>query len=718
MIFIITLLLGAVVFPQGLHAEVILELNAATLPVGNVTEWKDEIREGKVVRSEAPLRVEKALGRAAVMFHGQEQLVADFRFPTGFEKRPFTIEAWALNPSVDKAEVILSLAPVLGGTGTEFSYSASPSAGAFRSGFKATAPFVRVPSPGVWHHFAWTYPGGGEGALRVYVDGELEVERALKFALPPQAKLHVGASGELEKNEPKKGFSGALSLVRIHDVALTQAEVRQSAELVSAFSPEPSVGSTTESLSVPLRWKHGTDRALTSVVFFSADRALVERGDSTIAQAVKGTSLNSVPLKVGTTYYWRVDDLDAKGQVISPGILWTFLADPGLAAAPQPRDQDSNVLPTLAAVHWRPGKYATQQRLFFGTDLDAVEHATKSVADFPAGTATFPLPEKLAPGTRYYWRIDSDNGTQPASRGQVWTFRTQDAPVHNDVTFFVSSDAHYGRENNAAINRRVIDEMNTLPGTTLPATVGGGMVHTPRGVVLNGDLLDEGFNKETAPALWLEFCQDYGLTGQDGRLCYPVYEGFGNHDGGPTKSFVRAGIQERNPKRMGLTGTSENGLHYSWDWDHVHLAQLNLFGGNSPQDVKGVNGPEHDPASSLDFLHDDLAAHVSSSGRLVIVFQHFAWDGGMSDWWTSDAKERFYDEVKPYHIACLINGHSHGANFVPWNGLLSIHDGSTARGDGDSGDFLVVRVTEKELIVIQRKLGSWGIYKRVGLSEK
>ncbi len=35
-----------------------------------------------------------------------------------------------------------------------------------------------------------------------------------------------------------------------------------------------------------------------------------------------------------------------------------------------------------------------------------------------------------------------------------------------------------------------------------------------------------------------------------------------------------------------------------------------------------------------------------------------------------------------------------------------------ARGDGDTGDFLVVRVTDKELIVIQRKLGSWGMQKR------
>ena len=44
--------------------------------------------------------------------------------------------------------------------------------------------------------------------------------------------------------------------------------------------------------------------------------------------------------------------------------------------------------------------------------------------------------------------------------------------------------------------------------------------------------------------------------------------------------------------------------------------------------------------------------------------------------------------------------------------------GSTARGEGDTGNFLVVRVTEKELIVIQRKLSQWGIHTRKPLQNR
>ena len=96
----------------------------------------------------------------------------------------------------------------------------------------------------------------------------------------------------------------------------------------------------------------------------------------------------------------------------------------------------------------------------------------------------------------------------------------------------------------------------------------------------------------------------------------------------------------------------------------------------------------------------------------MITFQHFAWLGGMSDWWHPEAKERFYEVIKSYNIACLINGHSHGADFVPWHDLLTVHDGSTARGESDTGDFLVVRVTDKEVLIIQRKLGGWGNVRR------
>ena len=698
--FLIPVLLGLLV---ALHARgaVVLELDASTQPPGVVSETQNAI-PGGLWQPNLPLRVEDVAGRRAFVFDGTQTLIAG-ALPTD-KWDAFTVEAWVQNPTVERTETVAAICSAKGGMGTEFNFASGPGAGAFRSGFKATTPFSTVPSTGAWHHIAWSFTGG---VLRVFVDGERELEKALKVTLPVPMKFHIGASGEVDNKGPRKAFSGAIAKVILHNVALSQEALRTSAGFTSPYSPEPRNGAITDSLIATLRWQAGVNGAKDSTVFASTDRAAVERGD---AATINPPS--PLPLRLGATYFWRV----VEGKDSSP--VWTFTADAGLAAEPQPRDATANTSPKLVSLAWRPGKYATAQRVFFGTSREEVERGGAPLATHSASATTCTLPSQLEPGTRYFWRIESDNGAQPKSPGMVWSFRTQDAEVKNDITFFTSSDTHYGRENNAAINRRVIDAMNALPGEMLPTSLGGGFVRTPLGVVLNGDLLDEGFDKETAPANWAEFCRDYGLTGIDGRLCFPLYEGFGNHDGGPVKSLVRPGIRQRNPKRVGLKEVSPGGLHYSWDWEHVHCVQLNLFGGSGPLDVKGVNGPEHDPEGALDFLREDLAKHVGSSGRPVIIFQHFAWVGGMADWWQLEAKERFYEVVKPYRVACLINGHSHGASFAPWHDLLTIHDGSTARGESDTGDFLVVRVTENELIVAQRKLdGTWGIQTRRLLSE-
>ena len=708
-------LVSLMVVPCSKASEALFDLDASMLVPGTIQECRGNGTSSGLLKSEHPLKVAMVQGRQALEFDGGQDLLSSFSLPAGFEKSPFTVEAWVLNPTIEKSETLMVLAPSKGGPGTEFGFSTSSTSGAFRSGFKATTPFSKVPDPNVWHHLAWTYGGGGDSTLRVFVDGELDLEKALKFTLAPEAIIHLGASGETNEAGRLKHFTGAIGRLRMLPVVLSQSELRQSAGLVTAFAPEPLNGSTTTSLNVRFRWKPGSSEAAGFIVYLDRDRSAVEAGKPEIGKRVTTPEFEQGGLKLGGSYYWRVDQLDGQGKVIAPGLVWSFNSDAGFATTPLPRDHDSNVAVSSRTLSWQPGHYATRQRVYLGATAEDVDHATKPMADLPGDAGKVSLPSPLPPGTRFFWRVDSENGSQPPTRGSLWTFRTQDELVKNDVTFFVGSDSHYGRENNGAINRKVIDEMNSLPGESLPASIGGGVVRTPRGVAMNGDLLDEGFNAETAHAQWAEFCRDYGLTGADGRLCYPLFEGFGNHDGGPTKGITRAGIKERNARRSGLTSVSPDGHHYSWDWDQVHLVQLNLFGGDGPEDVKGVNGPEHDPEGALRFLKEDLAKNVGNSGRWVVVFQHFGWLGGMSDWWQPEAKERFYEVVKPYHIACLINGHSHGAAFVPWHDLLTIHDGSTARGDGDTGDFLVVRITDKELIVIQRKLGGWGIQKRMPL---
>jgi hypothetical protein len=190
--------------------------------------------------------------------------------------------------------------------------------------------------------------------------------------------------------------------------------------------------------------------------------------------------------------------------------------------------------------------------------------------------------------------------------------RAEDRPAE-DLTFFVVSDTHYGLSPRGDETLPLlVEKMNRLPGTEYPQKIGGGKVVVPRGVLHIGDVTNDGKEKP-----WKMFVRDYGLTGTEGKLNFPVYETFGNHDGGP-KSLVRTAIKERNCGRAGLTEVSENGRHYSWDWNNIHIVSLDI----SPGTTKRPYDPEH----SSEFAAKDLAKHVGRSGRPVILLHHFGFD--------------------------------------------------------------------------------------------
>ena len=217
-----------------------------------------------------------------------------------------------------------------------------------------------------------------------------------------------------------------------------------------------------------------------------------------------------------------------------------------------------------------------------------------------------------------------------------------------DVTFISTSDSHYREPDNRLghhndLNRASIEEMNRISALAWPDNLGGGAIARPRGVVVLGDLIDDGDRgtkgRKISEEQYKLFAADFGLDGTDGLLKFPVFEGWGNHDGPPEgkEKFgfsSQAKIRKRNQfrKQKGLiSNVSDNGLHYSWDWDGVHFVQLNLY----PADRQGVGvhySPVwHDPQGSLTFLKMDLAQKVGASGHPVVLMSHCGFD---TDWWT------------------------------------------------------------------------------------
>lgn len=257
------------------------------------------------------------------------------------------------------------------------------------------------------------------------------------------------------------------------------------------------------------------------------------------------------------------------------------------------------------------------------------------------------------------------------------------------VSFFFVSDTHFLAEGedpsrlderSEPANARLIETLNRLPGTAFPDAMGGGTIPKPRGVIHGGDLIDSG-DKNGALAVamqkteWKAFRESFGLDGTDGKLKYPVYEVYGNHDGPRGTGLVIDGIIERNTRRPGLTNVSKNGLHYSWNWGPVHFVNLGIVVGTS-SDLPRKR--RYDPRDSHEFLKADLAAHVGDSGRPVVITHHIdilRYSHGCDETAPPQGQEWDACDVAAYHglikdrnVVALLFGHTHARDIAKWNG--------------------------------------------------
>jgi hypothetical protein len=109
-----------------------------------------------------------------------------------------------------------------------------------------------------------------------------------------------------------------------------------------------------------------------------------------------------------------------------------FSSVPLQAFKEQPADAATDV-PLEASLDWRPGREATSHTVYFGTDAAAVTAGT--VAAQTVATHGF-VPEPMALGTTYYWRVDEVGAaTYP---GAVWSFTTEDHLVVDDFESYTS----------------------------------------------------------------------------------------------------------------------------------------------------------------------------------------------------------------------------------------------------------------------------------------
>lgn len=276
------------------------------------------------------------------------------------------------------------------------------------------------------------------------------------------------------------------------------------------------------------------------------------------------------------------------------------------------------------------------------------------------------------------------------------------------LTFIVAGDLHYGLSDSLlSYNAKTIESMNNLP-ETFPSDIHMVNLQDPAGVILAGDLTESGRQSQ-----WKLFVEDYGIHGER-RIKYPVFEGFGNHDG-PVDGPVRLGLKERNLKRNGLSGLSDNKLHYSWQWQDVHFVQLNSY--PSYQWDPGCEWCHYfeesfrEPEESLQFLKMDLEENIGKSNKEVILIFHYGFDEWGNKWWTEDEQKAFYDIIEPYNMLAIFHGHTHAVQFYDWKDIPVFSVGSTHK-DEQPGEFLVAHIGSEKMVVYEQRVArGWGLFR-------
>ena len=184
---------------------------------------------------------------------------------------------------------------------------------------------------GQWHHITGTW-GNEDGNAKLYFDGHLLHEIAYDWTniSYPLTNIFLGKMAN-----DSRTYTGLLDEVQIYGGALSADEIQTiiaGNEILNfkAALPKPAHQETDVPRDVVLSWMAG-DRADKHNVYFGTnfddvnEASLTNWQKALVLQNHDGTTYDPGLLEFNTTYYWRIDEVNAPPDSgITKGNMWSF----------------------------------------------------------------------------------------------------------------------------------------------------------------------------------------------------------------------------------------------------------------------------------------------------------------------------------------------------------------------------------------------------------
>ncbi len=286
---------------------------------------------------------------------------------------------------------------------------------------------------GEWAHLAFSHDATENSGI-IYFNGEERLSGEWDLPAGDFSNLRIGI-GVVNTADGLGTFNGALDEVMIFRTPLSQDEVLAVMEgggvrYPKARSPNPSDGTLHEDTWINLSWRAG-DFAVSHDIYIGDDFDAVNEGaedtfvgNQTDTFIVAGFPGFPIPdgLVPGTTYYWRIDEVN-EAEPNSPwkGDIWSFSVPPKTAYFPDPTD-DAEGVSVDVRLSWTPGYGSKLHTVYFGETSEEVDNATDGSVQ---GNAEF-TPGTLKMAKTYYWRVDEFDIVE-TYKGDVWSFTTEGA---------------------------------------------------------------------------------------------------------------------------------------------------------------------------------------------------------------------------------------------------------------------------------------------------